>query len=107
MLTEHAELEGFTRAKVLLNLLLAQASAQGQTGMVSHLLELHSLFVTTDFLVLQYYRHLLHVSQAVDLLLEHLDSAPDQHLSCEAIKTLLAPFFQHIDEFESDLGRLS
>ncbi|MBB5192084.1 hypothetical protein HNQ50_002821 [Silvimonas terrae] len=104
MLTQSDELEGFTRAKVLLNLLLAQASAQGQTGMVSHLLELHSFFVATDFMVLQYYRHLLHVAQAVDLLLEHLDSAPDQHLSCEAIKRLLAPFFQHMDEFEAGLG---
>jgi hypothetical protein len=99
--------EEFVRRKTLLNLLMAQASAQGQTGLVGQLLELNSLCTGIDFIVLQYYRHLLNLAEAVDLLLDNLDRTPDQRLSCEAIKYLLEPLRAQMDHVQTGLEVLN
>jgi hypothetical protein len=107
MLVNRSFPEELTRRKVLTNLLLSQAVEQNQTGMVSQLLELNTVCGNIDFMVVEYYRHLLQLSEAVDLLLDNLDKTPDQRLSCEALKYLLEPLRQQMDHVQTGLELLN
>jgi hypothetical protein len=94
-----------TLRQALMHQLMLDAVQQGQTGIVSQLLELNDVCISIDFIVTQYYDRLWQLEEALDLLLNSLQNAHGQRLSTDAIAHLVEPIRRRLEvangEFET------
>jgi hypothetical protein len=96
-----------TRRKALLDQLMNEAMRIGHPSTVHGLLELSNVCSSIDFMVAQYYRHLLQFSEALDLLLDTLAADPYQCLTCDTVKNLLEPFREQMDHVQTGMELLN
>jgi hypothetical protein len=97
MIPETAFPQELTLRQTLMHQLMAHAIEQGQTGIVSQLLELNDVCISIDFVVTQYYDRVLRLEEALDLLLISLENARGQRLSAQAIAHLVDPIRRRLD----------
>ena len=107
MNTERGFPEEITLRQALMQQLMHHAIAQGQTGIISQLLELNEVCITIDFLVIDYCDRLLHLEETLDLLLTSLENAPHHRLSSQAIERLVEVARSRLDLANGGLETLN
>jgi hypothetical protein len=87
--------------------LMRYAVQQGQTGMVSELLELNEVCTNLEFLLIDYSERLLQLEEALDLLLTSLENARGRRLTEEALQLLIDPIRSRINPAHGRLETLN